>query len=115
MHHVPKLLDGRLKLRHLVLVDVLSTQGTVIGAARALHVTQPVVTRSLQDLEQVLGVALYDRGPRGLTPPTSASPSPPTRAPSSPSSPRRPATSPRSPTRNVEPWSWGPTSPGRTC
>ncbi|MBB6343566.1 DNA-binding transcriptional LysR family regulator [Nonomuraea muscovyensis] len=66
--HIPKLLDGRLKLRHLVLVDVLSTQGTVIGAARELHVTQPVVTRSLQDLEQVLGVALYERGPRGLTP-----------------------------------------------
>lgn len=65
---IAKLLDGRLKLRHLVLVDVLSTQGTVVGAAKTLHVTQPVVTRSLQHLEHVLGVSLYDRGPRGLVP-----------------------------------------------
>ena len=62
------LLDGRLKLRHLVLVDVLTEAGTVVGAAAALHVTQPVVTRSLKELEQVLGVTLYERGPRGITP-----------------------------------------------
>ncbi|WP_159537623.1 LysR family transcriptional regulator [Aeromicrobium sp. 9AM] len=65
---LPKLLDGRLKLKHLVLVDILMTQGSVVGAAKALHVTQPVVTRSLQDLEAVLGVPLFDRGARGLSP-----------------------------------------------
>ncbi len=64
----PRLLDGRLKLRHLVLVDALSEQGSVVGAAAALHVTQPVVTRALHDLESILGVSLYDRGPRGITP-----------------------------------------------
>lgn len=63
-----RLLDGRLKLRHLVLVDVLSEKGSVVGAATALHVTQPVVTRGLHDLEEILGVRLYDRGPRGITP-----------------------------------------------
>lgn len=65
---IPRLLDGRLKLRHLILVDTLSEQGSVGGAAAALHVTQPVVTRGLQDLEAILGVSLYDRGPRGITP-----------------------------------------------
>ncbi|MER2222063.1 MAG: LysR family transcriptional regulator, partial [Rhodococcus sp. (in: high G+C Gram-positive bacteria)] len=30
---MPKLLDGRLKLRHLLLVDALSRQGSVVGAA----------------------------------------------------------------------------------
>lgn len=65
---MPKLLDGRLKLRHLILVDALTRQGSVIGAAAALHVTQPVATRSLHDLESILGVTLYERGPRGVTP-----------------------------------------------
>lgn len=68
MMAVPRLLDGRLKLRHLILVDALTEQGSVIGAAAALHVTQPVVTRALRDLEEILGVELYDRGPRGITP-----------------------------------------------
>ena len=34
-----RLLDGRLKMRHLVLVDALTRQGSVIGAAAALHMT----------------------------------------------------------------------------
>lgn len=65
---IPRLLDGRLKLRHLTLVDTLTEQGSVVGAAAALHVTQPVVTRGLHDLEAILGVRLYDRGPRGISP-----------------------------------------------
>lgn len=63
-----RLLDGRLKLRHLVLVDVLTEHGSVIAAAEALHITQPVATRTLRDLEAILGVSLYERGPRGVTP-----------------------------------------------
>lgn len=63
-----RLLDGRLKLRHLVLVDALSERGTVLGAAAALHVTQPAVTRGLHDLESILGVPLYERSARGITP-----------------------------------------------
>lgn len=63
-----RLLDGRLKLRHLVLVDVLTMHGSVIAAAAALHITQPVATRTLRELEAILGVSLYERGPRGVTP-----------------------------------------------
>jgi DNA-binding transcriptional LysR family regulator len=65
-----RLLDGRLKMRHLVLVDALTRQGSVIGAAAVLHITQPVATRTLQELETILGVPLYERGPRGVTPTT---------------------------------------------
>ncbi|GAA2066078.1 pca operon transcription factor PcaQ [Streptomyces albiaxialis] len=64
---IPRLLDGRLKFRHLVLVDALARQGTVVGAAAELHVTQPAATRSLHELEDILGVALFERGPRGIT------------------------------------------------
>jgi DNA-binding transcriptional LysR family regulator len=65
-----RLLDGRLKVRHLVLVDALARQGSVVGAAAALHITQPVATRTLQELEAILGVSLYERGPRGVIPTT---------------------------------------------
>ncbi|MFH8589203.1 LysR substrate-binding domain-containing protein [Streptomyces celluloflavus] len=64
---IPRLLDGRLKFRHLVLVDALCRQGSVVGAAAELHVTQPAATRSLHELEDILGVPLFERGPRGIT------------------------------------------------
>ncbi|MFI0468301.1 LysR family transcriptional regulator [Saccharopolyspora sp. 5N102] len=64
----PRLFDGLLKIRHLVLVDALTRQGSVVGAAAALHVTQPVATRCLHEIEEILGVTLYERGPRGVTP-----------------------------------------------
>ncbi|MFF7415276.1 LysR substrate-binding domain-containing protein [Streptomyces lydicus] len=65
---VPRLLDGRLKFRHLLLIDALARQGSVVGAAAELHVTQPVATRGLHEMEDILGVPLFKRGPRGVTP-----------------------------------------------
>ncbi|KAA0941162.1 LysR family transcriptional regulator [Streptomyces apricus] len=66
--NVDHFLDGRLKLRHLVLVTVVADEGTLVGAAKAMHVTQPVVTRSLQEIETIIGVELFARGPRGVRP-----------------------------------------------
>lgn len=63
-----RLLDGRLKLRHLVLVDALSEHGSLVSAAAHLRVGQPVLSRALRDLEEILGVPLYERGPHGVTP-----------------------------------------------
>ncbi|MEV0183200.1 LysR substrate-binding domain-containing protein [Streptomyces sp. NPDC050625] len=65
---LPHLLDGRLKFRHLVLIDAVARRGTITGAAAELHVTQPVATRGLRELEEILEVELFERGPRGLTP-----------------------------------------------
>ncbi|MFF4473628.1 LysR family transcriptional regulator [Streptomyces sp. NPDC001599] len=65
---IPRLLDGRLRFRHLVLIDALSRHGSVVGAAAELHVTQPAATRSPHELEDILGVPLFERGPRGVTP-----------------------------------------------
>jgi DNA-binding transcriptional LysR family regulator len=61
-----KLLDGRLKLRHLVLVVTIAEHGSIMRAAEALHVTQPVLTRSLREVEDVLAVPLFDRYSRGV-------------------------------------------------
>lgn len=38
------------------------------AAAERCGVTQPAVTKSIRKLEQALGVPLFERGPRGLTP-----------------------------------------------
>ncbi|MBO2452712.1 LysR family transcriptional regulator [Actinomadura barringtoniae] len=62
------LLNGRLKLRHLVLVVAIADEGSVLRAAEHLHLAQPAVTRSLREVEHVLGVELFSRGPRGMTP-----------------------------------------------
>lgn len=60
------LLDGRLKLRHLTLVTTIADEGSIVAAAAALHVTQPVVTRGLRELEELVGAELFERGPRGV-------------------------------------------------
>ena len=64
---MPSLLDGRLKVRHLVLVITIADQGTIQRAADQLRVTQPVVTRGLQELESLLGARVFERGRRGVT------------------------------------------------
>lgn len=63
-----RLLDGRVKIRHLVLVTAIADAGTLVRAAESLHITQPVVTRGLREIEDVLGVPLFDRMPRGVAP-----------------------------------------------
>ncbi|GAA3054552.1 pca operon transcription factor PcaQ [Pseudonocardia yunnanensis] len=63
-----RLLDGRLKIRHLVLVQTLTQHQSIVAAANALHVTQPVLTRRLRELEEILGVTLFERTSRGVTP-----------------------------------------------
>jgi DNA-binding transcriptional LysR family regulator len=62
------LLSGRLKLRHLVLVTAIAEEGGILRAAEHLRLAQPAVTRGLREVEQILGVDLFVRGPRGVTP-----------------------------------------------
>ena len=42
--------------------------GSLRAAARSLHIAQPAVTRSIQELEHELGVALFERHARGAVP-----------------------------------------------
>lgn len=62
------LADSRLKLRHLTLALAIAKHGSMIRAAESLHVTQPVLSRGLQELEAILEIKLFDRNPRGMTP-----------------------------------------------
>lgn len=57
-------LDSR-SLRHVL---ALASAGTYGAAARALGLSQPALSRSITRLEARLGVRLFDRGRRGVTP-----------------------------------------------
>jgi LysR family transcriptional regulator, regulator for metE and metH len=55
-----------LELRHLRVVEAIGREGTVTGAARALHLTQPAVSHALKELEHRLGVGLFRRDRRRM-------------------------------------------------
>lgn len=54
------------ELRHLRALAAIGDEGTLTGAARALHITQPALSRTLAQLEQRLGVRLVERTTRSL-------------------------------------------------
>lgn len=60
------LLDNRIKLRHVSCFLEVTRQGGVVPASRALGLSQPAVSKSLSELEMVLGVSLFDRSGRKL-------------------------------------------------
>jgi LysR family transcriptional regulator, pca operon transcriptional activator len=62
-------MDARIKLRHLTCFLEVVRQKSVVGAADILCVSQPAVSKTLADLEQIVGVQLFNREQRriGLT------------------------------------------------
>lgn len=60
------LLDPRIKLRHVSCFVEVARLRSVVKAAEALGMTQPGVSKTLKELEQVLDVELFDRSRRSL-------------------------------------------------
>lgn len=58
--------DAHLRLRHLRCFLEIARAESVSVAADRLNITQPAVSRSLKELEEILGVQLFDRVGRGL-------------------------------------------------
>ncbi|MBR4474297.1 MAG: LysR family transcriptional regulator [Oscillospiraceae bacterium] len=56
-------MDIRLMQYYLAVVR----EGTISAAAEALHVSQPALSRQMKDLEDELGVTLFQRGSRRIT------------------------------------------------
>ncbi len=55
------MIDARVKFRHLQTFVEVARQKSVVKAAELLHVTQPAVTKTIRELEEVLGVAVFER------------------------------------------------------
>ncbi len=58
--------DLHLRLRHVRAFLEVARAESVSVAAERLHITQPAVSRSLKDLEEMLGTPLFDRVGRGI-------------------------------------------------
>ncbi|MFF9016907.1 LysR substrate-binding domain-containing protein [Streptomyces sp. NPDC014870] len=54
-----------LEVRHLHVLRAIAHEGSLAGAARALHYSQPTVTHHLTVLERHFDAPLVQRGPRG--------------------------------------------------
>ncbi|WP_140629453.1 LysR family transcriptional regulator [Methylibium rhizosphaerae] len=57
-----------MRLKHIEVFNAVMLTGTVSGAARLLHVTQPAITQTLQHAELQLGYGLFTRQRNRLVP-----------------------------------------------
>jgi DNA-binding transcriptional LysR family regulator len=62
------LLETHLSLRHLKLIDAIAREGTLLGAAQSVGLTQSAVTKALQEAEATTQTRLFDRTNRGVHP-----------------------------------------------
>jgi DNA-binding transcriptional LysR family regulator len=63
-----RFIRSRLKTRHLVLLKELGRHQSILRAAEAANLTQPAASKLLSELEETLGVTLFERLPRGVVP-----------------------------------------------
>jgi DNA-binding transcriptional LysR family regulator len=58
----------KFRLRHLELIAEVYDSRSILRASRRLSLTQPTVTKALQDVESTLGLKLFERTNRGIEP-----------------------------------------------
>ena len=58
----------RVAIRQLRLVATISDVGSMVRAGEAVGISQPGVTKAVRELEKDLGVPLFERSNRGVTP-----------------------------------------------
>ncbi|HGL4261441.1 pca operon transcription factor PcaQ [Burkholderia dolosa] len=63
-----RIADGRVKFRHLQCFLAVAQLGGVQRAAESLSITQPAVSKTIAELEAILGVKLFERGRHGAQP-----------------------------------------------
>jgi DNA-binding transcriptional LysR family regulator len=62
------ILKNRVSMRHLRLLAALANNKSLRGAAVDMALTQPAVTKTLHEIESLLGATLFDRNNQGLVP-----------------------------------------------
>jgi len=66
--NTPWFIRARLKTRQLMLLTAICDEGNIHRAAEVLNMSQPAASKLLKDLEDMLGVSLFERQPRGMRP-----------------------------------------------
>lgn len=61
-------LARRLKLQQIAIFDKVVSCGSLLAASRELHMTQPALSKAVQELEEHFGRALFVRTRRGVQP-----------------------------------------------
>ena len=61
-----RFLDQKLKLHQLRAADAIAAQSSLLKAATVLAVSQPALTKTIQELEAVVGTPLFERHARGM-------------------------------------------------
>jgi DNA-binding transcriptional LysR family regulator len=61
-------LTARLRIRHLSLLLQIERHGSLTRAADAMASSQPAVTQTLAEMEELFGTPLFERSARGMTP-----------------------------------------------
>lgn len=62
------IIPNGIKLRHLEAFLSVAEDGTISGAARKRNISQPALSKTITELERLLGVALFDRIGRRTVP-----------------------------------------------
>jgi LysR family transcriptional regulator, pca operon transcriptional activator len=60
-----QIIDGRIKFRHLQCFLAVAQHATLQKAAVTLSISQPAVSKTIKELEEILKIRLFDRGRRG--------------------------------------------------
>ncbi|MBK3745086.1 pca operon transcription factor PcaQ [Paraburkholderia aspalathi] len=60
------MISSRIKFRHLHTFVEVARQKSVMKASELLHVSQPAVTKTIRELEEILGVPVVERDGRGI-------------------------------------------------
>lgn len=68
MFGTPWYVRARLKTRQLMLLVAIDEEGNIHRAAEVLNMSQPAASKLLKDLEDMIGVPLFERLPRGMRP-----------------------------------------------
>jgi DNA-binding transcriptional LysR family regulator len=61
-------IGANMNLRHFERLIEVAREGSIGMAARRLNLSQPGLTKSIKELEELLRVKLFERGPKGVTP-----------------------------------------------
>lgn len=64
----PWFMRARLKTRQLMLLIAIGDEGNIHRAAEILNMSQPAASKLLKDLEDALGILIFERLPRGMRP-----------------------------------------------